>query len=68
MAISAGINGSQVLSVHIKELDDQFFSVGHEVQVSSIPEHMGHMFYNAKAFITIPGGLETLDGIFSITY
>ena len=29
---------------------------------------MGYMFYNAKAFIAQPSGLETFDGISNITY
>ena len=29
---------------------------------------MRYMFYNIETFIALPGGLETLDGISSITY
>ena len=67
-ALSACRKGSQILSVRIKELDRHIFTVGYDLQVSSIPERMGYMFYNAEAFIALPGGLETLDGISSIAY
>ena len=68
VAISTSMKGSQILSVHVKELDRHIFSVGHEFQVSSLPKHMGYMFYNVEAFITLLSGLETLDGTFSIAY
>ena len=29
---------------------------------------MGWILYNAEAFVALPGGLEALDAIFSITY
>lgn len=68
VAISATTQGSKCLSVKVKELDGHIFSLGHELQVSSLPERMGRMFYHAEAFIALPGGLETLDGISSIAY
>ena len=58
----------QILSVHIKRLDKHIFTIGYEFQVSSIPERIGYMLYNAEAFIALPGGLETLEGISSIAY
>ena len=67
-AIHASMNGSRILSVRVKELDRHIFTIGHDFQVSSLPERMGYMFYNAEAFIALPGGLETLDGISSIAY
>ena len=66
--ISISIKGSQVLSVHVKELDSHIFSIRHELLVSSLLKHIGKMLYNVEAFIALPGGLETLDGILSITY
>ena len=68
VAISATIKGSRGLSVKVKELDSHIFSLGDEVEVSSLPERMGRMFYRAEAFIALPGCLETLDGISSIAY
>ena len=67
-AISASIKGSKVLAVVVKELDEKVYSIGNELRVSSMPERMGCMLYNADAFIALPGGLETLEGISSIAY
>ena len=52
----------------MKELDDKVYSIGNELRVSSMPERMGCMLYNADAFIALPGGLEILEGISSIAY
>ena len=52
----------------MKELDDKSFGIVNELKVSSMPEQMGYMFYNANAFITLLGGFETLEGISSIVY
>ena len=68
LAISAIIKGSKGLSVKVKELDGHIFSLGQELQVLSLPERMGLMFYQTKAFIALPDGLETLDGISNIAY
>ena len=67
-AISAVTKGSEVLSVTVKELQGQLFSLGQELRVSTLHERMGYMLYTAEAFIALPGGLETLDGISSIAY
>ena len=66
--IWVSMKGSQILSVYLKELDGHIFFVGHELYVSSLLEYMGYMFYNAEAFIALPGGLKMLDGISNITY
>ena len=68
VAISATMKGSKGLNVRVKELEHHIFSLGQQLQVSSLPERMGRMFYHAQAFIALPGGLETLDGISSIAY
>ena len=68
VAISAITSGSKGLSIKVKELDSHIFSLGQELQVSSLPERMGRMFFQDDAFIALPGGLETLDGISSIAY
>ena len=52
----------------MKELDNKIFCIGNELRVSSILEWMGCILYNIDAFITLPGGLETLDEISSIAY
>ena len=52
----------------MKELDDKNFCIGIELRVSSMHEWMRCMLYNADAFIALLGGLETLEGIFSIVY
>ena len=65
---SAVVRGSKVLGVLIKNLDDKKFAMGTEIRVLSMPERMGCMLYNADAFIALPGGLETLDGVSSISY
>ena len=67
-AVLACSKGSKILSVTVKELQGQFFTFGDVLSVSSLPERMGCMFYIAQAFIALPGGLETLDGISSIAY
>ena len=64
MAISTSIKRSKVLSVQVKELDGHIFSIGHELQVSNLLEHMRRMFYNLEAFINLPSGLEMLVRIF----
>ena len=66
--ILSSMKGSQILSVYVKEMDRQIFFIGHELQDASLPKHLGHMFYNVKAFIALFGGLEKLDRISSITY
>ena len=66
--IFVSMKGSKVLDIVVKELDNKSFYIGNELRVSSMPERMGCMLYNADAFITLPGGLETLEGISSITY
>ena len=68
MAISATMNGSKGLCIRVKELENHIFSLGQDLEVSSLAERTGRMFYCAEAFIALPGGLETLDGISSIAY
>ena len=68
MTLLASRKGGQILNIRIKELDRNIFTIGYDLQVSSIPELIGYMFYNVKAFITLPDDLETLDGISSIAY
>ena len=52
----------------MKEWDDKSFCIGNELKVSIMPKWMECMFYNAYAFIALLDGLETLEGISSITY
>ena len=66
--LSASKKMSQILSVYIKKLDRHIFTIGYDLQVFNLSECVGYMFYNVEAFITVLGGLETFDGIFSITY
>ena len=67
-AISASMSRSQVMGILVNSLDDNKYSIGKELRVSTLPERMGWMLYNAEAFVALPGGLEALDAIFSITY
>ena len=71
MAISALVSGSKVLGVVVKDLVEKnvnYSTIGTELRVSSLPERLGSMFGNAEAFIALPGGLETLEGISSIAF
>ena len=71
VAMTACIKGSKVLGIRLPESIDRNsfnFSIGNELKASSLPERQGYMFSSADAFIALPGGLETLDGISSIAY
>lgn len=70
-AYAARIGGSKVLGVCFKESNDMntsYPSVGREIRVSNLPHRMALMLHSADAFIALPGGLETLDGISSIGF
>ena len=67
-AASHSIKGGKILSITVEQIEGRLFTLGEELKASSLPQRKGYMLYNADAFIALPGGLETLDGIFSITY
>jgi len=63
------LGGSQVLGVIPKALakvDLIGKTVGAELQVSTMSKRMDTMFAHANAFITLPGGMGTLEDIFHI--
>ena len=64
MASSAFICGSKVLGVLHMETPFKHVSanLGTQLRVSSLQERYGVML-NAEAFIALPGGVETLEGI-----
>ena len=71
VAASAFVGGSKVLGVVLKDLpnkNDTQYTFGSELRVTSLPERNGYMFNNAEAFIALPGGLETLEGISNIAF
>ena len=57
-----------MLVILLKGVDDKKYNIGKELKVSILPEHIWCMFYNVEVIIALPSGLETLDGISSITY
>ena len=69
VASSAFICGSKVLGVLHMETPFKSISanLGTQLRVSNLHERYGVML-NAEAFIALPGGVETLEGISSIIY
>jgi hypothetical protein len=68
VSITAFLGGSQVLGVVPKALakgDIIGKTIGEELQVSTIFDRMNAMFNHPDAFIALPGGLGTLEEIFS---
>jgi hypothetical protein len=70
VSIATFLGGSQVLGVVPKALakgDIIGKIIGEELQVSTMFDRMNTMFNHANAFITLSGGLGTLEEIFHIT-
>jgi uncharacterized protein (TIGR00730 family) len=70
VSIAAFLGGSQVLGVVPKALSEGDIigkTVGEDLQVSTMSERLFVMFNHADAFITLPGGLGTLEEIFHIS-
>ena len=69
-SIAIFLGGSQVLGVVPKTLakgDIIGKIIGEELQVSTMSDRMNMMFNHVDAFITLPGGLGTLEEIFHIS-
>ncbi|XVF16952.1 hypothetical protein REPUB_Repub10bG0075000 [Reevesia pubescens] len=69
VAIAAHLGGSKVLGVIPRALaigNTTGKTVGDEILVSSIHEHINIMIANVDAFIALPGGFGTLEEIFQI--
>ncbi|XVF07810.1 hypothetical protein REPUB_Repub06bG0172000 [Reevesia pubescens] len=67
VATAAHLGGSKVLSVIPRALaigNTIGKAVGDEILVSCIHERINIMIANVDAFITLPGGFETLEEIF----
>ena len=70
VSIAAFLGGSQVLGViptTLAKMDIIGKIIGEELQVSTMSERLFVMFNHADAFITLPGGLGTLEEIFHIS-
>jgi len=70
VSIAAFLRGNQVLEVVPKALakgDIIGKTIGEELQVSIMSDQMTIIFNHANAFIALPGGLGTLEGIFHIS-
>jgi uncharacterized protein (TIGR00730 family) len=64
------LGGSQVLGVVPKALAEWGIigkTIGEELQVSTMSEHLNTMFKHVDALIALPGGLGTLEEIFYIS-
>ena len=64
MSIAVFLGGSQVLGVVPKALAKGNIigkTIGEELQVSTMSNRMNAMFDHVDAFITLPGGLGTLE-------
>ena len=71
MSIAVFLGGSQVLGVVPKALAKGNIigkTIGEELQVSTMSNRMNAMFDHVDAFITLPGGLGTLEEIFHISF
>ena len=70
VSIAAFLGGSQVLGIIpevLAEGDIIRKTVAEELQVSTMSQRLSVMFNHADAFITLPGGLGTLEEIFHIS-
>jgi predicted Rossmann-fold nucleotide-binding protein len=64
VSIAVFLGGSQVLGVVPKALAKGNIigkTIGEELQVSTMSNRMNAMFDHVDAFITLPGGLGTLE-------
>ena len=71
--VSAGacLGGSQVLGIIPRALTVRNLigkTIGEELKVSSMHEHLGKMIANSNAFITLPSGFGILEEIFQIVF
>ena len=69
VAASAHVGGSKVLGIIPKALAEKKITggtLGNELQVTSMHEQMVNMLYIVDTFISLPGGLGTLEEIFNI--
>ena len=67
VSTTAFLGGSQVLGVIPKALAKEDIigkTIGEELQVSTMSDRMNTMFNHDNAFISLPGGLGTLEEIF----
>ncbi|XVF14843.1 hypothetical protein REPUB_Repub09cG0096300 [Reevesia pubescens] len=63
------VGGSQVLGVILRALVTKNVTrktIGEEIMVSCIHEHMNIMMENVDAFIALPGGFGALEEIFQV--
>jgi len=70
VSISVFLGGSQVLRVVPKTIAKEDIigkTIGEELQVPTMSDRLNAMFNHADAFITLPGGLGTLEEIFHIS-
>lgn len=70
VAASTLVGGSQVLGIipkFIAERNITGVTLGKEMRVESVHCKIGNMIIHADAFIVLPGGLETLETLFSVT-
>jgi len=70
VSIAVFLGGSQVLGVIPKALAKEDLlgkTIGEELQVSTMSDRLNLMFKHADAFISLPGGLGTLEEIFHIS-
>ena len=71
VSIAAFLGGSQVLGVVPKALakgDIIGKTIREELQVSIMFDRMNTMFNHVDAFIALPGGLDTMEEIFHISF
>ena len=66
VAGTAATRGCKVLGVTLK--NNSNFTLGSELKVTSLHERLGFMLQNADAFIALPGGLGTLEELFTILF
>jgi len=70
VSIAVFLGGSQVLGGVPKALakgDIIGKTIGEELQISAMSEHLNIMFKHTNAFIALPGGLGILEEIFHIS-
>ena len=68
VAGSALTKGCNVLGVGLKNGGTSYFTLGTELKVATMHDRMRHMLVNSNAFIALPGGLGTMEEIFTIIF